>query len=172
MNLYDLIVAKKLSGGGGGGGGGSSNVVTGSFKGTENGVLEVPLSYTGEGYPLSVLIYVKDGVETEPYYSIVCLNSVVQWAASKSDPTTAPTYTDGTTKNCVDYVVARKGSSKGSYGQTSGRASNIYRNQEPGAAAGTVVKFISSTIMKVRIADSDYGFYPNIDFAYTVTYSS
>ena len=170
MDLFDIAVASKLAGGGGGGGGGS-NVVTGTFKGTENGVLEVPLSYTGEGYPLSVFIYVKGGIEESPYIDINCQNSIAQWAGTKSDPVTAPTYSDGTTKNNMSIVGVRKSSSAGSYTQSSSRGANLYRNDSPSASMN-LVKLASSTSMKVLIADSGYGFYPNIDFTYVIVYSS
>ena len=83
----------------GGGGGGSSNVVTGTFKGTENGVLEVPIPYTGTGYPLSIQIYVKDGIDSSDtaFSELVCQNTMAQWAGSKHNPMDLPTYTDGTT---------------------------------------------------------------------------
>lgn len=171
MNLFDIAVAKKLAGGGGGGGGGASNVVTGTFKGTENGTLEVPLSYTGEGYPLSVFIFVKDGIENSPYVDINCQNSMAQWAGSKSVPETAPTYSDGTTKNNMSVVGVRKSSSAGSYSQSSSRGANIYSQDSP-AASINLVRLASPTSMKVLIADSGYGFYPNIEFTYVITYSS
>ena len=43
--------------------GGATNLVTGTFKGTTTGAaMDVPLNYTGSGYPILTVIYPKGGV--------------------------------------------------------------------------------------------------------------
>lgn len=179
MDLFDIAVASKLAGGGGGGGG-ASNIVTGTFKGTENGILSVSVPYTGEGYPLAILIYVKDGIDCSgtDFYNVLCQGTMAQWLATKVDMSSAPNYPEsGGTVNTSekwDCVSQRKSSSTNAHNftQTGSRNINGYVKTNPLSSASDVVKMWSSTEFKVKILNNDYGFYPNIDFAYVITYSS
>lgn len=176
MDLFDIAVAKKLAGGGGGGGG-ASNVVLGTFKGTTNGVLSVSVPYTGEGYPISLLIYVKDGVDCSgtPFYDIVCSATLAQWYASKSDPSKAPTYPSSSPAfaDGGDINTYRKTSSAHAFNTYAMRDVPWLVKQNPVDTNGTTtVKMWSATELKVLISDTGPGFYPNIEFAYIIVYSS
>lgn len=173
MNLYDLAIAKKLAGGGGGGG--SSNIVTGTFKRTENGAFQLPISYEGAGYPVRIFITVKGGIDcpNTDFYDLVSSGAFAMYSAQKSNPSVSPDYSSSDIKNQLDFVYLRKSSTSNahSFNAQNSIQNTLYKETAtPSTSNWVVIK--SNTNIQVWVADSNFGFRPNIEYHYTIEYSS
>lgn len=159
-----------------GGGGGASNVVTGTFTGTTAGsAMSVSLDYTGNGYPIVVLIYPVDGVynSSSAYYSLVQRYAVGSFCILKNYPATSPTYTGSGDANKAFHQILYKSSA--SYADTYSRVGNLngtnYNSDSATDSYGSCVRINSATQLSVFIADTSYGFAANIAYKYWVIYS-
>lgn len=163
----------------GGGGGGASNLVTGTFKGTdsEKGTAkEITLNYSGSGYPIAVVVRPSDGYESgSSAYSILKRYGVVFIHGVKRTNGT-PTYASGSVEeNKFAVMGIYKGSSSNAGNVTYGSVVSSYMLNGGNATANNsydAVKFKSKTKMSVYIANTTYGFLPNIEYTYHVIYSS
>ena len=158
-------------------GGGSGNLVSGTFKGTTSGVLSISLPYTGNGYPLAIAIYVKDGVDNAncDYYDVVQRYAHKSCIGVKSITSTSPDFTQANvTANIAQFLTCYKGSTSDAtvYGTASGN-SVMYGTGNPyGTSVLGSVVFSSSTNLKVYVTSSDRGFMKDIEYEYFVLYSS
>ena len=172
-NLAELVVNVS-------GGGGASNVVQGTFKGTSTGaVLEVPLSYSGNGYPIAVMIYPKNGfVSGQTIYDTIQLYAIVSYFAFKTEPSSTPTYpssTAGAANSAANSIIYKSSTSSATTVSLSGAASNgIFTTVDPSATTSgrNSVRFKTNKAMRVFIASTSYGFMSGIDYNYCVVYSS
>lgn len=166
----DLVITES------GGSGGVSNLVTGTFKETTTGVKSIDLDYSGNGYPIAVLIYPTEGAYNSAagtIYNLVQRYVVVEWAMTKSRMTTAPTY--GSSGGAANYGVTawiykNSTSSATTYSRSSAMNTSTYSGN-PSASGSSVCKFNSATVMRIFIADASYGFAPNVEYTYRVIYS-
>lgn len=159
--------------------GGASNIVTGTFKGTTTGSMNVTLNYSGSGYPIAVLVY-PDGGPTgnSAYNSLIQRYAMQLWVAVKSDPSTAPNY--DTYDDPVNYTVVLRSyksntSSSTIYAAASSQNSTYTYRSGEAVASGSgvgVCRFHSSTEMAVYIATSSNCFPVNIEYRYWIIYSS
>ena len=165
----------------GGGGGGASNIVTGTFKGTEDAeVLEVSVPYNGDGYPILLVIYPSEGAYSSggEFATLVKERAIATYSAVKSSANTAPTYpasNHGNRDFAVATAVYKGSSSAGGYQDAFARDVAIYKNGDPGTNyAYNTVKIQSKNKIAVKIAGSNtsYGFAKNIDYNYLIAYSS
>lgn len=159
------------------GGGGASNVVTGTFTGTAGGAMNIDLPYTGSGFPTSVIIYPKEGAKNPSgtLGSTVWKGASSYWSAAKRD-NNAPTYSGSADNNYADgYALYKSSTSNAASYSWSNIGYNIYQNS---AAASTstysLCRIRSSTKLSVYIsgAAGTNGFVKDIEYVYTVTYSS
>lgn len=170
-NLAQLIVNVS------GGGGGASNIVTGTFKGTTTGAaMDVTLNYTGNGYPIAVMIYPTNGVVgNSAFYDLLQRYAIAIWSGAKRNVDASPTY--GGQSSGVDamsdlYMYKSSSSTKTSYSQGSGYNQTVYNDTDSSNTGGNAVKIRSKTKLSVYIADTSYGFAANIEYTYWVIYSA
>lgn len=157
--------------------GGASNVVTGTFKGTTTGAaMDVNLAYTGNGYPVAIIIYPKEGAynSNSSAYALIQRYASLWFNAVKSYADVAPNYDNSGTDD--QYTITNR--TKNSSSRSTDYSTNISPDiilASGGNAVQTVqhvVKLKSKTKMSVYIASSAYGFPANIEFTYHVIYSS
>ena len=159
------------------GGGGASNIVTGTFKGTTTGkAMDITLSYSGSGYPIAVMVYPSDGSYKSggTFYNLIQNRACNYWIATKSNMSTSPTYSGGTTDKYSGYQYRKNSTSSAtSYngtafvdGSVANDTSAISNN------SNGLVRLRSKTKMSVYIASTSYGFAANIEYTYHVIYSS
>jgi len=238
MDMYDLLLAKKLGGGGGGGvtveeldvsanntytapegkayspvvvnvpqttvtelnatangtynagagaaynpvvvnvAGGASNVVYGSFTGTTaNTAMDINLSYTGNGYPIAVFIWVSEGILCPggTFAEVIQKNAIRNYFIVKNDTSTTPTYTGSGNVNNAFLLVHYKysDSSATNYNSGSQNADGAFYDTTPEAVTWSrCVRIRSKTKMSVFIAGSSYGFRKDTPYTYCVVYSS
>lgn len=153
---------------------GASNVVTGTFKGTTTGAaMDVDLAYTGNGYPIAVLIFPEEGVAKSngSYYPTLQRYAYAYYVIIKNDATSTPTYNGGT-NDSVTGMARMKNSSSNATAFSNSSVSNSYDDVSASANANNAVKVRSSKKMSVMIAGTGHGFMANIDYRYIVYYSS
>lgn len=169
MNLYDLIVAKKLSGGGGGGGGGSSNVVTGEFttSSTTGAAENISIPYNGNGYPVKVHLYFIDE-------SMDGTKAVIAYYLEKIDKNIAPTYSGTAPADSARAYYVSKYS-------TSDSSRCTYGNNTSTAVLMLDADAVSTGVFRLHVknkntlslykGDTQGGFLPNTKYGYIVEYS-
>lgn len=158
---------------------GASNIVTGTFKGTTtDAAMDVDLAYTGNGYPLNVMIYPKEGAydSNSTIYTLLQRYSTLLYVAIKDYVSTAPDYNGTGTEDEYTTINRYKNSTTNyaTYGQNVS-VSNPIANGSAALATGSgkyVVAFKAKNKMSVFIADASYGFPANIEFKYQIVYSS
>lgn len=182
MDLFDIAVAKKLAGGGGGGGG-SSNVVTGTFTPTATGTLDVPLAYTGTGYPIKVLLSVKGGFNNpdNDFYSLISQQAACVHYVEKIMTENAPDYETTSLENVnrSSFINLRKNSSSSAQSYDAQSTKNnsgfvVYGNRASlSSSTSAIMKIASNTLLQVYVSDAgSYGFRVGTEYEYVVVYSS
>jgi len=162
------------------GGGGASNVVTGTFKGTTTGAaMDVTLNYTGNGYPVAVVVYPKEGTYKSGtgIYDLVQRYAVIDYFAAKCDISAVPSFNTQGTNGTFTTMRRYKSSatSATSYSSATANDTAILLNADAtgsGSSGPSILRIKSKTKMSVYIADSAYGFAANYDYTYWVLYSS
>lgn len=163
-------------------GGGASNIVQGSFTtGSTGGSVEtLNLNYTGSGYPIVVLIYVKDGMynSDSDWYKTIAQYDVGVVLMIKANTNTVPTYATSGVNNygTVSYVYKSSSSSATSYGRSGSNTINVYTTSSNVASAGnSVVRFKGNgETLSYYIGNrgsSARGLARNTTFGYMIIYS-
>lgn len=155
---------------------GASNIVIGTFKGTTTGAaMDVDLAYTGNGYPIAVMIFPSDA-DASTFQSTIQRYAVRSYMMDKYDKTSAPVYTGSTADDYAAPVLKYKSSTTNSRSLSSGGATNattkLYVDESATADISTLVKIRSNKKLSVFIASTSYGFMANIEYSYIVIYSS
>ena len=159
---------------GGGGGGGASNVVTGTFKGTESGAMDVDIPYTGSGYPIAALIFPKGGSTTGDIGLLAQKYAVIIYAIEKNDISETPTYDNtNASANKASVVLQYKNSdtSVSTCSSAQSYSPSVYNNADAEDTYNNMVKFKTDKKMSVYIASTSYGFAKDIEYTYYVIYS-
>ncbi len=165
------------------GSGGVTNVVQGSFTTSSTGgsVGTLNLDYTGSGYPIVVLVYVKDGLynSDSAWYSTVAQYDVGLAVMTKANTSTTPSYTSSGNQNygTVSYVYKSSTSSATSYGRTGSNTVNVYTTSSNNATANnSMLRFKGNgttlTYYVGNRSSSTRGLARNTEFSYIVIYSS
>lgn len=167
---------EKVQGTASGGGGGASNVVTGTFKGTTTGTaMDVTIPYTGNGYPIAVMIFVST-TDFSTFNSLIQRYAIRDYFMDKYDRGSAPSYKGKNSEDVGMSSVKYKGSTSNSTSYsnsgTPGVTATIYQDTNAGDTTATVVKIRSNKKMSVYIPSTSYGFAANIEYTYYVIYSS
>ena len=160
----------------GGGGGGASNFVTGTFKGTTTGAaMEIDLPYTGNGYPVAIMIYPSEGPynsNSGSFYNLVQRYAAAYYTAIKGRATTAPLYMAGESDGASTTLRYKSHASDAtSYGTTVIKAASVYNSANAEGTSSGLVRIKNATTMSVFIASTSYGFAANIEYTYHVIYS-
>ena len=160
------------------------NIVSGTFKGSASGAMDVNLSYSGNGYPICVIIYPKSGpyASGTEFYTMVRQYAVIYFVAIKCVMSTTPTYANSGLENQYSTSVRYKSSatSATSYGGSSANNTLVANGADATvpsgtASAGNIVKFKSKNEMSVYItsfSDTTIGFLLGRDYNYDVIYSA
>lgn len=158
----------------------SGNVVTGTFTGTTTGaVMDIPLNYTGSGYPIAVMIYptggaynadASSGSNAYIWYNLIQRFAIGFWSMIKCDPAQVP-FQGITNKGIVESVYKSQADSATGYTRNGTMSTDIYTSNNPYAYSTSVVSIKSPTLMSVFIASTSYGFAANIEYTYHIIYS-
>lgn len=158
-----------------GGGGGATNYVTGEFTTQSSaGVMTITLPYTGVGYPVAAMVFVKGGAynsAVSPWYSSAQRYAVGQWTMHKSNQTTAPSFgTSGAANQGVTTWIYKNTSST-SYARSSAMNSNVFSSSNASNSGALCCRFRSRTQLTVYVNTSSYGLLPGQEYVYHVIYS-
>ena len=151
--------------------------VSGMFKGTVTGApIDIPLDYKGVGHPVGVFIYPSEGTynSSGAFYNVIQRYAIVYWAGLKNAIPSAPVYTGSDINDQMSCFMMFKNSTTNAniYNTASGLQVATYQNINAAASANYCVRLKNSKLMSVFIASTGYGFMANIDYTYTVIYSS
>lgn len=169
-----------LASGYGQGGVSTSNVVTGTFKGTATGAIDINLNYSGNGYPIAVMIFPEEGtaVANGSFYPTVMRGAVMWYIIIKAVANVAPTYTGGNNDMTTYQYRNKSSTSDGTTTFVGGAVTNthMYNDINAASALDKLVRIRSKDKISVYIIDSagssKGGFMPNLDYRYVVLYSS
>lgn len=157
--------------------GGASNFVTGTFT-TEStaGAYTLSIPYTGNGYPLALLVCVEGGAYKTgtAWYNSTQRYAIGLYAMTKADFSTAPTYlnTGKENRGCVWVVFKNSTSSSTSYSRSSSMTVNAYGNTNASNSATTTFRFKASrNTLSYYVNTSSYGLLPSTTYRYYIVYS-
>lgn len=155
-------------------GGGASNVKTGTFTpSTAGDVEQFDTGYTGNGYPIAMMIVVDGGAynpANTDWYNLVQNKVIGLYVMAKQDMDTAPDYTN--TKCLVCSFYKNNGNTAPSSSGGSGD-STFFTQTSPSASNVNVAKMPDKKTVKylVSAASESYGFKDGITYRYWVIYS-
>lgn len=156
--------------------GGGGNVVGGTFTGTTAGDKAISVPYTGNGFPIALMVFVADGSEnsSSDYYSLVQRYAISFLCILKKDTSTQPNYSSlNVSQNLGIDLMRYKGSATDATNYATGSQDCIFcgANNLDGSSLHKILNFTNSTTMNVHIAQSDRGFAKDIEYGYVVVYS-
>lgn len=161
-------------------GGGASNIITGTFTAPAAGTeAKVTLGYTGSGYPIMAIIAVDGGsyASGTTFYDSTHRYAIAQFAMTKGNATTAPSYeTTGTANYGVVSVIYKNSTSVSTtYTRTSTMSANTFSASNANSTSTTAMRFRSKTSMSVfssANSGTSYGFLAGTVYRYWIAYSS
>ena len=152
------------------------NVVTGTFKGTTAGSTEITIPYNGSGYPVSIVIYPAEGAnDTDGTFgSAIDRFKYAMFALVKADAGTAPLYMADSTADSVFAAWRHKNSTTSAtvYGGGQAAVAAYNTNAASSSAGQYTTRFKNAKTLVVYMGGTNYGYMLNVDYHYTVTYSS
>ena len=154
---------------------------TGSTGGSTG---SVSLNYTGNGYPIMFLAYVKNGVyNNSSTGDTTWYNSMNRYDCGlvimvKADTTTTPTYATSGTENtgAISYVYKNSTSNATSYGRSGSMTANTYTSSSTNAStSSTMIRFKGNAkTLSYYVGNrtsSTYGLARSTTFSYIIVYS-
>lgn len=153
------------------------SVVTGTFtpNSTDAGTaVGITIPYTGNGYPIEVMIDVDGGVDGNTTYAgLIDQYSMARIFASKNYQGDAPTYTGSGTTNAFRYQHLYKSSNTTANNYSgSNTTSYITTTSSASASSTNCIRFNSATALSIFVKSTSYGFSPGITYRYLILYSS
>ena len=169
------------------GGGGASNIVQGEFTtGATGGTTgSFTINYTGTGYPIALMVYVKGGAYNNTtsgdttWYNSVTRYDCGWYSMIKARTTSAPTYSTSGADNYGNVAIIYKNSTSTAttYTRTSSMTANVFTSSSTNAAASTAMcrfkgdgKTVSYYIGNA--GSGTIGFAKSTTFSYIAIYSS
>ena len=158
-------------------GGGSSNYVSGTFTPSGSGTVgSISLPYTGSGYPICAMVFVKGGAynsSNTDWYDSTQRYAVGQWTMHKAVQDTTPTYsTSGTANQGVTTAIYKNSTSTSTtYTRTSGMNTNVFSSSNASNAALTCVRFKTGNVLSYYVASTSYGLLSGVEYEYHIIYS-
>ena len=159
----------------------NANYVHGTFTpaSSEKGsVKTITIPYTGTGYPVAMVIYPTDGAfnSESDIYASTKQKALICFSMAKANAGEAPDYgTSNIEKNHATTFATYKNSSTDPTNISSSIAKTALSFTSYAASGNTAtncVRFSSKTSMGVFIANTDYGFLDEIEYAYDIIYSA
>ena len=169
------------------GGGGASNIVKGSFTtgSSRGGTGTASLNYTGSGYPIALLVYVKGGPYNNgtggdtTWYNSVNRYDVGYYSMVKSRTTTTPTYSSSGADNYGTVAIIYKNSTSTAttYTRTSTMTANTFTSSStnPNNSTGCVRFKGNGKTLAWYVGNSGssaIGLAPSTEYEYIAIYSS
>ena len=169
------------------GGGGALNLVHGTFTtgSTRATVESTTLAYTGTGYPVAAVVFVKGGIYNSTsagdstWYNSVNRYDVGAWYMTKSEATTAPIYDTAQTYTQGAAAIMYKNSTSDptTYTQSAVKNQQIYTSSNVNPADGTkCVTFKGSGTNLAwyigNLTSSTRGLAPDTEYEYYIIYSN
>lgn len=158
--------------------GGATNIVHGEFTAKSTyGKQSVTIPYTGNGYPIVVLIFVKGGIANPNYtdwLNLIANKAYACYFACKRECLTTPDYTGNGSINLANVSVCYKNSTTSSlsFGGEVAVSSDVYNSVNPSSSVNGVVRIQNATTMLFYVRNSSGGFAQGIDYEYYIIYSS
>ena len=179
------VNGEKITGTNSGGGGGATNIVQGTFTtgSTRGGTGTVTIPYTGSGYPIALMVFVKGGAYNNSsggdttWYNSVNRYDVGAYYMTKSRQNTTPTYTTSGADNQGVAAIIYKNSTSTSttYTRTSSMTANAYSSSN-GAASTVCCRFKGNgktlAYYVGNAGSSSIGLAPSTEYEYIAIYSS
>ena len=168
------------------GGGGATNIVQGTFTtaNTGGGTGSVSLSYSGNGYPIALFIYVDGGPYNDSsggnttWYNSVSRYDCGFYSMVKSRTNTTPGYSTSGADNYGTVTIIYKNSTSTAtqYTRTSTMTANTYTSSSTNASASTLCAVFKGNGKSLSYyignrGSSSIGLARNTKFAYIVIYS-
>ena len=161
-----------------GGGGGASNLICGEFT-TIRTASSITLPYTGTGYPVAAMAYIKGGMYNNTssgdtaWYNLVQRYAIGYWTMQKRRPDVAPTYTTSGEENMAVAAIIYKSSSSTatSYSRTSGLDANIFSSANADTGAFICIRFTAKNVLSFYANMSSYCLPVGHTFTFMVMYS-
>ena len=161
-------------------------LVMGEFTTGSSGasVGSVSLNYTGNGYPIMFLAYVKNGVYNNSstgntdWYNSMNRYDVGLVIMVKANTTTAPTYATSGEANygAISYLYKNSTSNATSYGRSGSNTANTYTSSSTNAStSSTMIRFKGNAkTLSYYVGNrtsSTYGLARSTTFSYIIVYS-
>lgn len=150
---------------------GAINCVSGTFTtGESAGVETIHIPYMGKGYPIGLMIVLENGINSEPYASLISSGAIGAYIASKSIMNIPPDYAakDNDKAQCVKYY---KNSESSAVVSVSVSNAKIYRPDNPNVIAFNNLHIRSATEIRIIVRGDNNAFLTNTKYKYVVWYS-
>ena len=155
--------------------------VTGTFTGASSekgGIKTLSISYTGNGYPISLQIFPTAGSyeSGSSAYTSTQKMAMIVYTMTKDSTSATPDWGNDAEKNRgVVFAMYKNSDSDGTVVTSSMKKdTRIFTTPNPvGTYSVNAVKFYDKNTMKVWIANTDeYGFLPEVEYTYQIIYSA
>lgn len=157
---------------------GVTNVVCGEFvTGSVMELQDVEVPYSGNGYPVAVAVFVKEGTRGQgsAWETEIERYAVGAWCAIKSDTLTPPAY-DGSL-SCYGSALSSYKSSASSataLSVSAGEYVQIFRDSPVSTSQNAFISIVSPTLLRFYVANgtSNFkGFQHDLTYTYAAVYS-
>lgn len=160
------------------GGGGASNYVKGTFKGTTTGAaMDVNIPYTGNGYPIALLITPTEGpwnAHTGTFHNTLQRYACAMFFVMKDGADAAPSYS-GAVGETYTGVSRNKNSATTATTQSNNSINGSMLvcddTDATGSSSSSIVRIRAKNKISVYIAGTSYGFMANVEYTYHIIYS-
>jgi hypothetical protein len=162
------------------GGGGASNIMVGTFTCTTYGeTLTINTGYTGNGYPIAMMIYTPEGYNNTSgaFGSTIAYGAGSVFSHVKKDATIAPTWNNNLASDGGLILGSAKDSSSNSamqnhfYSATERLFYGSVSNSDPQKMVKMPTATSFNVICRPDTTSKSYGFLINIPYIWMVVYS-
>ena len=154
--------------------GGASTAIVGEFTAPSAGSTKtIAVPYTGNGYPISLHIYLADGYSA---YTNLPAKAIFQANIIKSYMADAPIYGSALADEDIAYVAIQYRNTTSAISPNNGGGeASVYTSTNPSGLTTAHTKINSSTQFKVYSTNSPssngQGYAPNAKYIYVINYS-
>lgn len=164
------------------GGGGCTRMVTGTFTtgSTRATTGTVSIAYTGTGYPIAVMVYMKSGTydPNDSWYNTIAQYDADGFMAIKAQMSSTPTFVSSGSvpaNQATATVVYKSNASTATTHTRAGSQSAVMYNSSDATTGYNCIRFKNSTkVMSYYIgntASNRVGLAPSKEYAYIIVYS-
>ena len=165
-----------------GGGGGCTRMVTGTFTtgSTRAGTGTVSINYTGNGYPIAVMVYMQSGTydPDDTWYNTIAQYDADGFMAIKAQMSSTPTFVSSGSvpaNQATATVVYKSNASTATTHTRAGSQSAVMYNSSDATTGYNCIRFKNSTkTLSYYIGNSAsnrVGLAPSQTYAYIIVYS-